>query len=42
VSVDGGENWVSLNTNMPNVPVDAMLVHPRDNDLVAGTHGRAF
>src|SRR5262249_53897731 len=28
--------------NMPNVPVDDILVHPRDNDLIVGTHGRGI
>ena len=27
---------------MPNVPVDDMLIHPRDNDLIVGTHGRSI
>jgi hypothetical protein len=27
---------------MPNVPVDDILIHPRDNDLIAGTHGRSL
>ena len=27
---------------MPNVPVDDILIHPRDNDLIAGTHGRSI
>jgi hypothetical protein len=26
----------------PNVAVDDLVVHPRDNDLVVGTHGRAI
>jgi hypothetical protein len=27
---------------MPNVPVDDILIHPRDNDLIVGTHGRSI
>ncbi len=42
VSVDRGEQWVQLKNNMPVVPVDDILVHPRDNDLLVGTHGRSF
>ena len=42
VSVDRGERWVQLKNNLPVVPVDDILVHPRDNDLLVGTHGRSF
>src|SRR4029077_19587980 len=41
-SIDGGTTWSPLNLNMPAVPVDDLLIHPRDNDLVAGTHGRGI
>lgn len=39
-SIDRGEEWVRLKSNLPTVPVDDIKVHPRDNDLVIGTHGR--
>ena len=42
VSVDRGEEWVRLKNNLPVVPVDDILIHPRDNDLLVGTHGRSF
>ncbi|MGE5246504.1 MAG: WD40/YVTN/BNR-like repeat-containing protein [Betaproteobacteria bacterium] len=42
VSIDGGATWMPLGLNMPAVPVDDLLIHPRDNDLVAGTHGRSL
>ena len=42
VSVDRGGRWVQLKNNLPTVPVDDILVHPRDNDLLVGTHGRSF
>ena len=42
VSVDRGERWVQLKNNLPVVPVDDILIHPRDNDLLVGTHGRSF
>ena len=29
-------------TGLPTVPVDDILVHPRDNDLIVGTHGRGI
>jgi photosystem II stability/assembly factor-like uncharacterized protein len=41
-SLDGGERWVSLKNNLPTVAVHDMVVHPRDNDLVIGTHGRGI
>jgi hypothetical protein len=41
-SIDRGERWQSLRLNMPTVPVDDLLVHPRENDLVVGTHGRSI
>jgi hypothetical protein len=31
-----------MNTNMPTVRVDDLLIHPRDHDLVVGTHGRSI
>ena len=40
VSTDGGARWVALKSNMPPAPVTDMLVHPREQDLVAGTYGR--
>ena len=42
VSVDRGARWVRLKNNLPTVPVDDILIHPRDNDLLVGTHGRSF
>ncbi len=41
VSVDRGDSWTRM-TELPTVPVDDLVVHPRDNDLVAGTHGRSI
>jgi photosystem II stability/assembly factor-like uncharacterized protein len=40
-SVDRGQSWTRLKNNLPVVPVDDILVHPRDNDLIVGTHGRS-
>ena len=42
VSIDGGARWVRMRANMPNVPVRDLLIHPRENDLVVGTHGRGI
>lgn len=40
-SLDRGKSWQSLQSNLPNVPVHDLVVHPRDRELVAGTHGRS-
>jgi len=40
VSVDRGTHWFDLRSNMPTLAVNDLVVHPRDNDLVLGTHGR--
>lgn len=41
VTIDGGGTWVKLMPNMPTVPVADLVIHPRDADLIAGTHGRS-
>src|SRR5262245_61287740 len=40
VSTNGGGEWKRFMTGLPTVRVDDLLIHPRDNDLIAGTHGR--
>jgi antitoxin (DNA-binding transcriptional repressor) of toxin-antitoxin stability system len=40
VTLDGGQRWLSFRQNMPTVAVNDLVVHPRDQDLVLGTHGR--
>jgi len=42
VSHDRGDNWQSLSAGLPNVAVHDLLVHPRENELVIGTHGRSI
>ena len=42
ISLDGGKAWKPFMTGMPWVRVDDILVHPRDNDLIVGTHGRSI
>jgi hypothetical protein len=43
-SNDAGRTWTSLSltTNFPTVSVDDAIIHPRDNALVLGTHGRGI
>ena len=39
-SIDGGVTWKRLRNGMPPAPVRGLAVHPREHDLVVGTHGR--
>ncbi len=41
VSTDRGATWAML-PNVPRTAYDDMLVHPREKDLVMGTHGRSI
>ncbi|HYN06370.1 MAG TPA: hypothetical protein VES67_03175 [Vicinamibacterales bacterium] len=40
-TIDGGRTWMKLANGLPTVPVHDLVIHPRDLDLVAGTHGRS-
>ncbi len=42
ISFDRGANWTALKMNLPTVPVDDIVIHPRENDLILGTHGRSI
>lgn len=42
VSLNGGQEWKRFMTGLPTVRIDDIVVHPRDNDLIAGTHGRGI
>ncbi len=42
VSFDDGENWQTLQLNLPITPIYDVAVHPREKDLVVATHGRSF
>jgi len=39
-STDAGTHWMRWTSGVPAVPVRDAVVHPRDGDLVVGTHGR--
>ena len=39
-SFDGGAHWTPASGNVPPVIVAKVIVNPRNNDLVIGTHGR--
>jgi photosystem II stability/assembly factor-like uncharacterized protein len=42
ISLNGGKEWKRFMTGLPTVRIDDILVHPRDNDLIVGTHGRSI
>lgn len=42
VSFDDGENWQSLQLNLPVTPITDLTVHKREKDLVVATQGRSF
>lgn len=42
ITVDRGQNWSRLKLNMPTVSVYDLKIHPRENDLIVGTHGRSL
>jgi photosystem II stability/assembly factor-like uncharacterized protein len=41
-SSDQGSHWSRLKLNMPTVSVYDIKIHPRDNDILVGTHGRSL
>jgi len=42
ISLNGGREWKRFMNGLPYVRIDDILVHPRDNDLIVGTHGRSI
>ncbi len=40
-TLDRGVSWVPIKGNLPVVPVDDIAIHPQENDLIFGTHGRS-
>ena len=41
-SLDGGATWHSLCADLPTAAVYDLVVHPREPELVIGTHGRSI
>jgi photosystem II stability/assembly factor-like uncharacterized protein len=41
-SLDGGKSWQKLHKGLPPVAVHDLVIHPRDRELVIGTHGRSI
>ena len=42
ISLDQGSTWKRFHNNLPFVAVRSLAIHPRDNALVIGTHGRGI
>lgn len=42
MSLDRGVSWNRFMTGLPTVPVHDLQIHPRDGELIAGTHGRSI
>ncbi len=42
VSLNRGQNFMSLDKNLPKVSVHDIAVHPREKELIIGTHGRSI
>jgi len=41
-SIDQGSSWHRFNQNLPTVAVHDLVIHPRDPDIIIGTHGRGI
>ena len=42
ISTDSGASWAKFTQGFPTVAVFDLVIHPREHDLVIGTHGRAI
>jgi photosystem II stability/assembly factor-like uncharacterized protein len=42
VTLDRGRGWQRIKANLPTVRIDEIAVHPRDNAMILGTHGRTI
>jgi len=41
-SPDRGLSWIPLDLGLPTTAVNDLVIHPRDNDLIIGTHGQGI
>jgi hypothetical protein len=41
-SITDGNTWTRFSRNLPTVAVHDIVVHPRDPDIIIGTHGRGI
>jgi photosystem II stability/assembly factor-like uncharacterized protein len=42
ISLDRGASFIYMDNNLPAVAVHDVVVHPRENELIVGTHGRSL
>ncbi len=42
VSLNQGLSWIPWRANMPAVAVHDIVIHPREKEIILGTHGRAI
>lgn len=42
LSLDAGAHWTRFSENLPRVAVHDLYIHPREHDLIVGTHGRGI
>jgi len=42
VSLDAGIDFMQMRNGIPAVSVHDLVIHPRDRDLIVGTHGRSI
>ncbi len=42
ISLDGGTTWTKMGKGIPTIAVHDIVIHPRDGDLILGTHGRGM
>lgn len=42
VTLDRGKRWMAMNGGLPRVAVHDLVVHPREGEIVLGTHGRSL
>ena len=41
-SLDGGKSWQRMKNGMTTNPMHDLAIHPRDQELIVGTHGRGI
>jgi photosystem II stability/assembly factor-like uncharacterized protein len=41
-STNGGQQWAAFMSSLPTTLYDDLKIHPREKDLVVGTHGRSI
>ena len=42
ISWNKGDSWIKINNNLPPVSVRDLRIHPRERDIIVGTHGRGI